>query len=103
MQTVARTKENLKKCRCNDCPSYTLGCKIKNYPVNLWRMMEGMDNLEHFEGMFCAYGTSNCIEEDKGCLCEDCEVFHENKLNRSEYCLQSKNDACCSCGNCPAN
>lgn len=101
MQKVAKTKENLKKCRCNECPSYTVGCKIKNYPMNLWRMIEGLDNLEHFEGMFCAYGESNCIEEDKGCLCDDCEVFHQYQLNRDEYCLRDGGSAKCNCQNCP--
>ena len=57
------------------------------------RMIEGIDNLEHFEGMFCAYGTSNCIAEDKGCLCSNCDVFRENSLNRSEFCLPLQKDA----------
>ena len=103
MSRVAKTKENLKKCRCSDCPSYTLGCKLKNYPLNFVRMIDGLDNLEHFEGMFCAYGASTCIAEDKGCLCEDCAVFHENALNRAEYCLPTqKNSAHCRGDQCQA-
>lgn len=91
MSKVAKTRENLQKCRCNECPSYTIGCKVKNYPVNLLRMIEGMENAEHFEGMFCAYGTSKCIAEDRGCLCENCDVFHENNLHRDEFCLPLQN------------
>ena len=87
MHTVARTSENLKKCRCSDCPSYTAGCKIKNYPANLFKLVDGLDQAEHFEGMFCAFGKSHCIHEEKGCLCEQCEVFAENKLSREEYCM----------------
>lgn len=87
MHVVARTSENLKKCLCADCPSYTTGCKIKNYLANLFRLAEGLDNIEHFEGMFCAFGKSNCIHEDKGCLCEQCSVFAENGLSREEYCM----------------
>lgn len=87
MSTVARTVENLKKCRCTDCPSYTTGCKFKNYPVNLFKLADGLDNIEHFEGMFCAFEKSSCIREDKGCLCEECPVFAENNLNRDEYCM----------------
>jgi hypothetical protein len=87
MQTVAKTSENLRKCRCQACPSYSLGCKVMNYPANLWKRAEGLENVEHFEGMFCAFGTSTCIHEDKGCLCENCAVFHENGLSREEYCM----------------
>lgn len=89
MQTVARTSENLKKCQCSNCPSYTAGCKIKNYPVNFFKLVDGLDKVDHFEGMFCAFGKSNCINEDKGCRCMECEVFHENNLSREEYCLSS--------------
>lgn len=100
MHTVARTTENLKKCRCSDCPSYTTGCKIKNYPVNLFKLVDGLENIEHFEKMFCAFGKSDCIHEDRGCLCEECEVFAENDLTRDEYCLAEggKDDNKCRFG-----
>lgn len=89
MHTVARTSENLQKCRCSVCPSYTTRCKVKNYPLNLLRIIDGIDNMEHFEAMFCAFGKSNCIHEDKGCLCENCEVFSENNLSKDEYCMSA--------------
>lgn len=89
MMTVARTTENLRKCKCTECPSYTSGCKIKNYPINLFKLVDGLDNVEHFEGMFCAFEKSNCIKEDRGCLCEQCEVFVENRLSRDEYCMST--------------
>lgn len=87
MKKVAKTKENLRKCRCITCPSYTLGCKLKNYPNNLKAIIEGLDKSKHFEGMFCAYGRSNCLTENKGCLCEGCAVFKENNLSKHEYCM----------------
>ena len=65
MSEVARTKENLEHCRCMDCPSYTLGCKVKNMP------------------------KSRCIEEDRGCLCEQCPVHAQYHLNREDYCLKT--------------
>ena len=94
---VAKTKENLKNCRCMECPSYTAGCKIRNYPVNLFKMMEDLDNVEHFEGMFCAFEKSNCIEEDKGCLCEECPVHAKYNLVREDYCLKTGGDISRSC------
>ena len=60
---VAKTKENLKRCKCMGCPSYTLGCKIKNVPENLFKLMEDLDNVEHYESMFCAFEKSHCIEK----------------------------------------
>ena len=87
MVYVARTKENLERCKCMDCPSYTLGCKIKNMPANLYKLMGNLDETEHFEGMFCAFEKSNCIEEGRGCLCGECEIFHKYRLNRQDFCL----------------
>lgn len=71
------------------CPSYTLGCKIKSVPENLFKLMENLDEVEHYESMFCAFEKSNCIEEDRGCLCDGCPVHAEYNLNREEYCLKT--------------
>lgn len=95
---VAKTVDNLNKCRCMDCPSYTMGCKVKNYPINLAKLASGLDSVDHYEKMFCAFGKSNCIREDKGCLCEKCEVFTENKLTRDEYCMTDGGHKETSCG-----
>lgn len=89
MVFVARTKENLQRCKCMDCPSYTLGCKIKNMPGNLYKLMGEIEDVEHFEGMFCAFEKSNCIEESKGCLCNECEIFHKYRLNRQDFCIEN--------------
>ena len=94
---VAKTKENLKACLCRDCPSYTMGCKIKNYPVNLIKLMEDLDNVEHFEGMFCAFEKSHCIDEDRGCLCEECPVHAKYDLVREDYCLKTGGEISRSC------
>jgi hypothetical protein len=88
MQTqVARTKENLKKCLCMKCPSYTFICKMKNMPVNMAAMMKGVENAEHMEGLFCAFGKSKCIDAEKGCICPSCEVYKENGLAKAYFCL----------------
>ena len=87
MVYVARTKENLERCKCMDCPSYTLSCKIKNMPGNLYKMMEDLDDIEHLEGMYCAFEKSRCIHEDKGCMCSSCEIHNKYELNRKDYCL----------------
>ncbi|MBQ7284712.1 MAG: DUF2769 domain-containing protein [Alphaproteobacteria bacterium] len=86
---VEKTKENLKECQCHNCPSYTLGCKIKNYPIDAIKMFEDIDNLEHLERMFCAFEKSHCIEEDHGCLCETCPIYAKYDLVRDEYCMKT--------------
>lgn len=86
---VAKTKENLEQCKCMGCPSYTTGCKVKNMAGNLYKLLEGLDKAEHFEGMYCAFDKSHCIDEDKGCLCDSCEVHAKYKLNKEEYCLKT--------------
>ena len=87
MVYVARTKENLEHCKCLDCPSYTLGCKIKNTPINLYKLMDDLDKTEHFEGMYCAFEKSTCISDSKGCLCYECEIYHKYRLNKRDFCL----------------
>ena len=84
METVLRTSENMKKCLCSACPSYTTKCKIKNYPINMMKLVDGIENVEHFEKMFCAFGKSNCISENRGCLCEQCDVYNENNLSKED-------------------
>ncbi len=86
---VARTKENLKECQCMHCPSYTTGCKIKSMPENIVNLMEGLDDTDHFESMFCAFERSNCIHEDKGCLCSDCPIHKKYDLSKHDYCLKT--------------
>ncbi len=85
---VERSRENLKECQCMHCPSYTTGCKIKSMPENIMNLMEGLSETDHFECMFCAYEKSNCIKENKGCLCEDCPVHKKYGLEQESYCLR---------------
>ena len=85
---VGRTKENLKKCKCMGCPSYTMMCKLKEMPANMFHMMtKGIENVEHFEGMYCAFGKSECIEEKKGCRCGECALMKEYGFEDGYFCL----------------
>lgn len=86
MGTVARTKENLKKCLCMKCPSYSFACKMKNMPTNMMAMIEGVDKADRMEGMFCAFSKSKCIDTEKGCICPTCSLWKENNLSKSYFC-----------------
>jgi hypothetical protein len=41
------------------------------------------------EAMFCAYGKSQCISEEKGCLCSECEVFKEFQPGPGYFCMKT--------------
>jgi hypothetical protein len=73
---------------CMKCPSYTFTCKIKAMPNSIVEMLKkDISKVEHMEGMFCAFGKSNCITDDKGCICGSCEVHKENNLPNGDYCF----------------
>lgn len=89
IRKVAKTKDNLKKCLCITCTSYTFTCKIKAMPNNISEMLmleRDISEVEHMEGMFCAFGQSKCITEEKGCMCISCEVHKSNNLDNSYFC-----------------
>ena len=48
-----------------------------------------VSHLEHLELMFCAFEKSNCIHENRGCLCEKCPVHKKYALNNEDYCLNT--------------
>lgn len=86
---VERTKENIEKCRCMSCPSYTEHCKLKNAPENFLKMLEDYQHAQHFEKMFCAYEKSECIYKNHGCICPTCEVFKTYNLNKEVFCTHT--------------
>ncbi len=89
MSEVEKTRENLLKCRCKSCPSYTFACKLSAMPGNIILLMDAKDDRLHAETMFCAYGKSQCISDEKGCICPDCEVLEEYGLEKTYYCLEN--------------
>lgn len=88
MSIVEKTKNNLKLCKCMECPSFTTTCKIKEFPHNTIDAIKGIENVDNLENLFCAYTKSSCIEEDKGCLCNECIVHEKYNLENGSYCLR---------------
>lgn len=87
METVEKNTQNLMKCLCKKCPSYTFLCKIQATPNIVHSLVSGLESTDHMESMFCAFGPSKCLEEKKGCLCGECGVFREHKLSQYYYCV----------------
>ncbi len=82
---VDKTTENALACKCLSCPSYTTTCKLKNGD----EIPQDISKLHHLERMFCAFDKSNCIHENRGCLCEGCPVHTKYALNNEDYCLST--------------
>ena len=90
MSQVAKTKENLGKCKCSTCPTYTLACKIKAIPQGIADLLKSdISKEEHIEAMFCAFGKSRCITEEKGCVCTACPVHAEYDLSNTYFCMEN--------------
>lgn len=90
MSKVTKTKENLKKCLCMKCPTYTFMCKVKSMPSNILAMMGDFAKKDHMEAMYCAFDKSKCITEEKSCICMTCALFNEYNLDKAYYCLGGK-------------
>jgi len=89
MTEVAKIKENMMKCLCKSCPSYTFGCKMKAIPGIIGAMLGAdISKKDHLESLFCAYEPSYCIKKKKGCVCLNCPVAKENALTQQYYCLK---------------
>lgn len=89
MTKVDKTKENVKTCLCLSCPSYGIACQAKAMPkITATMMKSDLSGVEHMEKMFCAFGKSDCIDTQKGCICGDCEVHKKYDLNEGYYCLK---------------
>ncbi|MBR1373257.1 DUF2769 domain-containing protein [bacterium] len=85
---VHKTLENARNCKCLQCPSYTTTCKIRNKMSDHTDVLHRLNDA-HWELLFCAFEKSNCIHENRGCLCSSCAVHKKYALNNEDYCLHS--------------
>ncbi len=94
MKKVERTQQNIKRCLCLECPSYSMLCRLKNFEKNKNRTDEALQSHTHYEKMFCAFEKSNCIHANKGCLCRSCQNFKQYGLENCTYCTHTGGGAC---------
>jgi len=70
---VANTEENLAKCICATCPTYTACMR------------------ERKEGLFCAKGETGCdIPEEDECVCARCPIDGQYKLTARLDLMEKK-------------
>lgn len=76
MITVDKNKENLNKCICPTCPTYTQCSRDKE------------------ELLFCCGKPckSSCDHQKNGCICGSCSVHSENSLGKYYYCMNGFQD-----------
>ncbi|MBO6289176.1 MAG: DUF2769 domain-containing protein [Alphaproteobacteria bacterium] len=86
---VEKSIENMDKCLCMRCVSYTNHCKMKNAPENFLQLLENYHKADHYEKMYCAYEQSHCIKDMQKCLCNECEVYCKYGLQNVYYCLKT--------------
>jgi len=67
-QQLQFVKDN---CVCKTCPSWTPACDEKGEV-----------------GGYCALGKSECITEEKGCICPECPVTKKLDLKWGYYCTK---------------
>ncbi len=89
MLKVDKTNENISRCICLNCPSYSTTCKLKNAPFAANLPTKNLAGRTHFEKMFCAFEKSNCIHMNKGCICEECANYKEYNLQNCTYCIHT--------------
>jgi len=66
---IKRSAEQvLHLCLCNKCPTNT-----ETGDVN---------------AVFCTFGKSEMIKEQKGCLCKDCSITKTMSLRWDSYCIR---------------
>ncbi len=87
MSKVAKNRDNLLKCLCKKCPTYSFTCKMISAPGNIILLLDPKEDRLQAETLFCAFSKSKCIEEDKGCICSQCDVYKENDLKNNYFCL----------------
>jgi hypothetical protein len=68
MAKVPDTQENIQKCICGGCPSYS-------------QCMRDKDEI-----LYCARSKSDCQIVKNGCLCGACPLTSEFNLNKLYYC-----------------
>jgi len=69
---VPNTKENMAKCICGSCPTFT------------------QNSLNG--GFFCAVGKSERVPEMKGCVCAGCQLWAEYDLSRGYFCIHGASE-----------
>ncbi len=65
---VPDTKENFDMCICLNCPTHNSCMKEKT------------------EKLFCAKGKSACEITRQGCICGECPVASQYRLNKLYFC-----------------
>ncbi|MCL2673539.1 MAG: DUF2769 domain-containing protein [Alphaproteobacteria bacterium] len=84
MSKVKKSEKNVSMCKCMECPTYTKECKAKFMAQKSQGVSEKSNGMED---LYCAFGRSGLIKENKGCLCGTCPVRDMYTLSGGAYCF----------------
>lgn len=86
MSRVKITDDNIRHCRCPQCPVQAESdCSKK---------LSGQKNIANEVGdigeLYCAKGKATCndLNTNETCICSTCLVWDENNLGSMYYCLR---------------
>jgi len=71
---VVLNEKNSNRCLCLGCPTYNSSTCPK----------------EKDEWIFCSIGMSECKQEQKGCICGDCQNFKDYDLKVGYFCIKGE-------------
>jgi hypothetical protein len=76
MPKVTYNENNRQQCVCSACPSYNSCAKSQQ------------------ESLFCGMPLNqrSCKYEENGCICGDCQIYKNNKLEAGYYCVYGSAD-----------
>jgi len=84
---VPYAAENIKRCRCSECPvqadSDCAKDKLQKSKQEMEKMPAGkVPNPEDVPGIYCSTGKARCqdLNFDRQCICGSCEVWKDYKL-----------------------
>jgi hypothetical protein len=92
MTKVEVNDNNLRHCRCPECPvEKASACsmkKLENDPVDV-----AADPIT-LARLYCSAGKTDCDDMDtrQSCQCPTCLVWEENDLSSTYYCTKGKAD-----------
>jgi len=87
MSKVAMLRENQFYCICSRCLSYTSLCKlIAAFKNSTLGEAEDLSKKKNLESLYCGFGKSKRIKVEKGCVCNECEIYKKHDLDKKYYC-----------------
>jgi len=90
MAKVKISDDNLRHCRCPQCPVQAKSTCARK----LFNDTDNASDPKNIGKLYCAKGKSSCNDLDgrQSCICPTCLVWNENNLRSMYFCLRGSAD-----------